>query len=149
MAVPAAIATDYSTIRVTPTTGGIGAEIPDVDLRELTDELICDLKQAWLDYKVLFFRNQQLTKKQHISYGQALGELEIHPFTPNDDTHPELIVLHSHQIVFLQPRLGTATSHFVSARPWDRSYMDGLFLNGAATPVLLTWNWPTSFCLII
>ena len=95
MAVPAAIATDYSTIRVTPTTGGIGAEIPDVDLRELTDELICDLKQAWLDYKVLFFRNQQLTKKQHISYGQALGELEIHPFTPNDDTHPELIVLHS------------------------------------------------------
>ena len=95
MAVAAATATDYSTLQVTPSTGGIGGEISGVDLRELSDELISDLKQAWLDYKVLFFRGQELTKKQHIAYGQALGTLEIHPFTPNDDEYPEIIVLHS------------------------------------------------------
>lgn len=87
--------TDYDTLRVTPLTGGIGAEVNGVDLRDLSDERIADIRQAWLDYKVLFFRDQNLTKKQHIEYGRALGELEIHPFTRNDDEYPEIIVLHS------------------------------------------------------
>ena len=95
MAVAFAQETDYQTLRVTPMTGGIGALVSGVDLRDLSDELVSDIKQAWLDYKVLFFRDQALTKEQHIAYGQALGELEVHPFTSNDSEYPEIIVLHS------------------------------------------------------
>ncbi|NKB98500.1 MAG: taurine dioxygenase [Pseudomonadales bacterium] len=95
MSVAFAQETDYATLRVTPLTGGIGAEVTGVDLRGLSDELIADLKQAWLDYKVLFFREQDLSKAQHVAYGRALGELEIHPFTENDGEFPEIIVLHS------------------------------------------------------
>ena len=86
---------DYNRIRVEPLTGTIGAEIPDVDLRDLDDELIAELHDAWMDHKVLFFRDQDLTQAQHVAYGRAYGELEVHPFTRNVDEHPEIIVLES------------------------------------------------------
>lgn len=98
--------TDYETFRVTPITGGIGAEVEDVDLRELSDERIADIRRAWLDYKVLFFRNQDLTKQQHVAYGRALGDLEIHPFTQNDEEFPEIVVLH------------TTPDNFFAAQVW-------------------------------
>ena len=86
---------DYNRIRVEPLTGSIGAEIANVDLRELDDELIAELQEAWLAHKVLFFRDQQLTQAQHVAYGRALGELEIHPFAPHVEGHPEILVLES------------------------------------------------------
>ncbi len=86
---------DFNRIKVEPVTGSIGAEISHVDLRELDDELIAELRQAWLDHKVLFFRDQDLTHQQHLDYGRALGELEIHPFSPHVEDHPEILVLES------------------------------------------------------
>ncbi|MGI9611533.1 MAG: TauD/TfdA dioxygenase family protein [Acidimicrobiales bacterium] len=86
---------DYDRIRVEPVTGSIGAEISGVDLRELDDELIAELQDAWLAHKVLFFRDQDLTQEQHVTYGAAFGELEVHPFTSNVIEHPEIIVLES------------------------------------------------------
>ncbi|WP_419552943.1 TauD/TfdA dioxygenase family protein [Candidatus Poriferisodalis sp.] len=82
MRVDAVKPNDYNRIRVEPLTGSIGAEIADVDLRELDCELIAELQDAWLAHKVLFFRDQHLTQVQHVAYGRALGELEIHPFAP-------------------------------------------------------------------
>ena len=86
---------DYNRFRVEPLTGTIGAEIAGVDLRELDDELIAELHDAWMSHKVLFFRDQDLTQAQHVAYGQSFGELEIHPFTRNVTEHPEIIVLES------------------------------------------------------
>lgn len=86
---------DYDRITVEPIAGAIGAEIGGVDLRDLDDDLIAELRRAWLDHKVLFFRDQELTQEQHIAYGRAFGELEVHPFTRNEQGHPEIIVLES------------------------------------------------------
>lgn len=86
---------DYNRFRVEPLTGTIGAEIAGVDLRELDDEVIAELHDAWMSHKVLFFRDQDLTQAQHVAYGQSFGELEIHPFTRNVTEHPEVIVLES------------------------------------------------------
>ena len=85
----------YNRIRVEPVTGTIGAEVTNVDLREVDDETLAELQQAWLDHKVLFFRDQELTQAQHVAYGRRFGELEIHPFTDNVAEHPEIIVLQS------------------------------------------------------
>ena len=79
---------DYNRIGVEPLTGTIGAEISGVDLRELDEELIAELHDAWMDHKVLFFRDQDLTHAQHVAYGQAFGELEVHPFVRNVEEHP-------------------------------------------------------------
>jgi len=101
MRVEATAVRDFNRIRVEPVTGSIGAEIAGVDLRELDDELIAELRQAWLDHKVLFFRDQDLTHEQHLAYGRALGELEVHPFSPQVDGHPEILVLDSTPDKFL------------------------------------------------
>ena len=85
----------YNRISVTPVTGSIGAEVENVDLREIDDEIITELHDAWMDHKVLFFRNQELTHAQHVTYGKSFGELEIHPFSPQADGYPEILVLES------------------------------------------------------
>lgn len=95
MAVEATSVGDYNRIRVAPVTGSIGAEVDNLDLRDFDDEIIAEIKDAWLAHKVLFFRDQDLTHAQHVDYGRALGELEIHPFAPKVDGHPEILVLES------------------------------------------------------
>ena len=95
MRVNATAVNDYDRIRVEPITGSIGAEIAGVDLREIDDELITELHDAWMAHKVLFFRDQDLTHEQHVAYVRAFGEVEVHPFTNNVAEHPEILVLES------------------------------------------------------
>jgi taurine dioxygenase len=95
MRIDAVAVGDYDRIRVEPMTGTIGAEITGVDLREVDDETLSELERAWMDHKVLFFRDQRLTQAQHVAYGRRFGELEIHPFVDNVSDHPEIIVLES------------------------------------------------------
>ena len=95
MRVDAVQPNEYNRMRVEPLTGSIGAEIAGVDLRELDDELIVELQDAWMAHKVLFFRDQHLTQAEHLAYGRAFGELEIHPFVPSVPEHPEILVLES------------------------------------------------------
>lgn len=97
---------DFNRIRVEPVTGSIGAEVSNVDLRELDDELVAELRQAWLDHKVLFFRDQDLSHKQHLAYGSALGDLEVHPFSDQVEGHPEILVIDS------------TPDNFIAAETW-------------------------------
>ena len=101
MRIDAVAARDFNRIKVEPMTGAIGAEISNVDLRDFDDEVIAEVQQAWLDHKVLFFRGQDLTQGQHVEYGRALGELEVHPFVQHVEKHPEIIVLDSSPQSFL------------------------------------------------
>ena len=78
-----------------PVTGSIGAEVSGVDLREVDETLQGELHRAWMNHKVLFFRDQELSHAQHVAYGRGFGELEIHPFVRHVEGHPEIIVLES------------------------------------------------------
>ena len=85
--------TTYGPIRVEPLTGTIGAEVvAGAGIGTLDDETFAHLHAAWLDWKVLFFRDQPVSVEDHIAFGRQFGELEIHPFLPNDG-HPEIVVL--------------------------------------------------------
>jgi taurine dioxygenase len=86
---------DYNRISVSPVTGTIGAEVGRADLRDLDDETLAEINDAWMAHKVLFFRDQELTRDQHVAYGKTFGELEVHPFSLNADSHPEILVLES------------------------------------------------------
>ena len=69
----------------------IGAELSGLDLRvDLGDDVIAEVRQALLDYKVLFFRDQHLTAEQHVAFARRFGDLEVHPFLRNHDQLPEL-----------------------------------------------------------
>jgi taurine dioxygenase len=82
----------YEHIGVTPVGTTIGAEISGVDLREPLDAAtLGELVQAWLDYKVVFFRDQDLTDEQHIAFARRFGELEEHPFLPAREGRDEVV----------------------------------------------------------
>jgi taurine dioxygenase len=63
-----------SGIVVTPIAGALGAEITGVDLaRPLPPEDVRLIRQAWLDYLVIFFRDQQLTLDNFLALAEAFG----------------------------------------------------------------------------
>ena len=80
-------------IEVVPVNGFIGAEIKGADLsRPLSDEEFGVIHDAFCRYEVIFFRNQDINVEQQSAFGRRFGELLVHPFAPNDDKKPELIV---------------------------------------------------------
>ena len=75
--------------RLSPTIGG---ELLGVDLREdLTSEIKELIYEALLVYKVIFFRDQDLTTDQHIHFSKNFGDLEVHPFAPFQAGYPEVL----------------------------------------------------------
>lgn len=73
----------YTLFRVKPYGPLIGAEIEGVDLRNpVTPELQLELNRALLEWKVIFFRDQDITSEQQQAFARLWGELETHPFLP-------------------------------------------------------------------
>jgi len=78
-----------SSLQIKPIAGACGAEIHGVDLsQELDDVSFGEIKQAFLDYQVIFFRDQNLTEDQHKAFGRRFGTLNIHPRYKTLDGHP-------------------------------------------------------------
>lgn len=70
----------------------IGATLHGLDLsQDLPEPVIAEIRQALLDYKVVFFRDQHLTAAQHVAFARRFGELEVHPFLRSNDELPELV----------------------------------------------------------
>ena len=83
--------TAFELLHLTPC---IGTEVHDIDLSENLDSATIDrLTELLVERKVLFFRDQHISMEAHIAFAARFGELEVHPFTPNDPDHPEVIHL--------------------------------------------------------
>ncbi len=62
-------------LTVNPMTVHIGAEIHGVDLtRALSADAVRRIREALLQWKVIFFRNQHLNHAQHIAFARRFGE---------------------------------------------------------------------------
>ncbi|HEV7721057.1 MAG TPA: TauD/TfdA family dioxygenase [Iamia sp.] len=71
----------YERFAVQPLSPTIGAEIGGVDLGAPLDaELEAELRRALLEWKVLFFRDQDITREQQRAFALRWGSLEQHPF---------------------------------------------------------------------
>jgi taurine dioxygenase len=64
---------------IVPTGGGLGAEIPGVDLRFLDEHAFGVIRDAWRDNLVLLFRDQKLTDAELIAFSRRFGELDLAP----------------------------------------------------------------------
>ncbi len=73
---------------IKPMTGALGCEIFGVNLARLNDAEFAAIYQAFLDYSVLAFRDQDLTQADLANFGQRFGKLEDEPFIPNKAEHP-------------------------------------------------------------
>ncbi len=132
-----------SSIRIEPTAGALGAEISGVDVsKELSNSQAAEIRQAFLDHKVIFFREQTLTPTAQRRFASLFGEPEIYPFIKGYDEAPEVIEIlkteadeknfggswHSDTSYMPEPALGTV----LYAIETPKAGGDTLFANAAA-----------------
>ena len=80
---------------IQPVAGRIGAEIIGVDLSaDLSDDIISEIRKALVQYKVIFFRRQQLDANGQVAFARRFGEVTTaHPTVPSLPEHPEVLDL--------------------------------------------------------
>ena len=83
---------DYQRITVDPVTPVIGAEIGNVDLSQPLDpRTFTEIRQAIRQYRVIFFRDQELTNDALKAFGRHFGPLTpAHPISEGLEDHPEI-----------------------------------------------------------
>src|SRR5688572_363845 len=81
------------TCAVEPLTCAIGAEVFGVNLgiAARTPELMVQIRALLLQHRVLFFRDQDMTRAEHVAFARHFGELEDHPVAGSDPEHPGLV----------------------------------------------------------
>jgi len=81
-------------IDIVPINGFIGAEVRGADLSRQDDATFKLLHDALVQYEVLVLRDQQrMTLTHQMDFGGRFGPLSIHPFSPNLESQPAVIVL--------------------------------------------------------
>jgi len=87
----------WTHISVNPIAGALGAEVGGVHLGELGDGALNEVRAAFVEHQVLFFRDQEITRDQHKAFGRRFGTLQVHPYLQplKDEGHPEFVVLQS------------------------------------------------------
>src|SRR5689334_7882365 len=92
---PAVVAADSltSSIRVEPLTCTIGAELSNVSLGAASRDaaLAAEIRSLLLKYRVLFFRDQDITRAEHVAFARHFGALEDHPVVGSDPDHAGLV----------------------------------------------------------
>jgi taurine dioxygenase len=84
----------YRTIKVLPLAGAIGAEITGVDLAtDLVDDTLAEIRRAWLEHLVVFFRDQVLGPPEFLAFARRIGEPVEYPFVKGIDGFPEIIAV--------------------------------------------------------
>jgi len=72
--------------------GALGAEITGVDLaHDLSDETIAQIRRAFVEHQVIFFRDQMLTPAGQVRFGRKFGPLNVHPYVAGMAEHPEVM----------------------------------------------------------
>ena len=80
---------DYTTFDLHPLTMALGAEIHGVDLGlEVAEDQFDEIRRAFAEFSVIFFRDQHLTPDQHIAFASRWGEINVNRFFKAIDSHP-------------------------------------------------------------
>ena len=68
-------------IKINPTSGSIGVEIHNVDLsKDLSESVFTEIRGAFIDHGLIFFRDQELTPDDHLRFAKRWGEININRF---------------------------------------------------------------------
>ena len=82
-----------SAIEVHRLTSSIGAELRNVSLAEAANDaaVFARINELLLEHKVLFFRDQDISRADHVKLAERFGPLEDHPVAGSDPEHPGLV----------------------------------------------------------
>ena len=129
-----------SAITIQKIAGAIGAEIGGVDLRrELSDDTIAEIRRAWNEHVVIFFRDQELSSAQYLAFAERIGKPVEYPFIRGIEGFPVITpvvklehdrinfggIWHSDTTYLEEPPMGT----FLIAREVPPHGGDTMFAN--------------------
>ncbi|MDE1172617.1 MAG: TauD/TfdA family dioxygenase [Parvibaculaceae bacterium] len=80
----------FQTINVRKLSGGCGAEVLGVDLRDISNHQMDEIRQAYIDHGVIFFRDQTITPLEHIAFARRWGQIDINRYFPANAEYPEI-----------------------------------------------------------
>src|SRR3954449_3409315 len=85
-----------SSIKFDQLTGGIGAQLLNVNLADASrdGDLAAAIYALLLEHKVLFLRDQQITRQEHVAFAARFGQLETHPMVPSHPDAPGLVQIY-------------------------------------------------------
>jgi taurine dioxygenase len=94
----------------------LGAQVCDINVAApLSEAQFGEIYQAFLDNGILLFRDQDITREQHIEFSRRFGELDKHESLPRDrhPQYPELL------LVTNEPNAdGTPSNSRYTGRQW-------------------------------
>lgn len=79
---------DLPKLDIRPLTGALGCEILGVDVTRLDEPHFAAVYQAFLDYSVVVFRDQEVGEESFSAFAQRFAKLEDEPFLPNRTKTP-------------------------------------------------------------
>jgi len=126
------------TIAIRRLSNALGAEITGIDLSQpMSESIFGNIHNAFLQYGVLLFRDQNITREQHIDFSRRFGELDDHTSLPLDrhPDYPELLMVTN------RPNAdGTPSESRYTGRSWhtDFSYTT----HPALGSLLRCWQLP-------
>lgn len=82
----------FERITVAPLAPALGAEVSRVDLSQpINDTTADEIRRAFADYLVLFFRDQELTPEGQVAFAGLFGPVGAYPFAEPIAEHPQVI----------------------------------------------------------
>ncbi len=83
-------------MKIEQLTCAIGAELLNVSLADAVhdDGLFQQIYAALLKHRVLFLRDQNISRQDHVAFAARLGTLETHPMVPSHPDAPGLVQIY-------------------------------------------------------
>lgn len=83
-------------MKIEQLTCNIGAELTGVNLADAVhdDGLFAEIKAALLKHKVLFLRDQDIERADHVAFAERFGKLEDHPVAGSHPEYPGLVQIY-------------------------------------------------------
>jgi len=128
---------------IAPLSGTIGAEIRGLRLADgLDDATVAAVRQALLDYKVVFFTGQHLTPAEHKAFASRFGTLtNAHPVIPGIGDHKEVFEIdYTQSRKFLEAEASRSGNDYGDRDKWhtDVTFVEnpplGSVLNAVVIP---------------
>lgn len=83
-------------MQIKPLNCAIGAELTGLRLSDVVHDeaLFAEIRQALFKHRVLFLRDQDITRAEHVAFARKFGELEDHPVVGSDPANPGLLQIY-------------------------------------------------------
>lgn len=77
-------------MKITPYSAGCGAQVSNLQLASLSDDELDDLRGAFTQHGLLFFRGQELSEDDHMRFANRFGKIVVNKFFKPIEGYPQI-----------------------------------------------------------